>query len=376
MLSELFKKTFGRSHEAHSVAPGRVNLIGEHTDYNDGFVFPAAIDFATQVLAAPRSDRIINMVAVDVESQRNRFSLDDIQFDNAMMWSNYARGVFNVLQEAGFTLSGMDLLITGNVPQGAGLSSSASFEVALLKVASDLCGLSLTGTQAAQLGQRAENEFVGCACGIMDQLICALGQQGRAMLLDCRSLVPQYTPISPEYQIVIINSNVKRGLVESEYNDRRAQCEGAARALGVNALRDATLVQLKHWKHKLTEMEYRRAKHVISENDRTLEFAEALTRGDYGQVSALMRASHQSMKNDFEITVPAIDYLVDLVHGILGDTGGVRMTGGGFGGCIVALCPTDKVDAVKRAVARHYQAETGLVADIYVCTAEDGAFAG
>lgn len=374
-LSATFQQFYGEPPALVAHAPGRVNLIGEHTDYNEGFVFPAAINFGTWVAAAKRIDDVINVTAMDYDNQQNEFALTDIQYDENQGWANYVRGVVKVLKEAMPEFSGANLLVTGNVPQGAGLSSSASFEIAILKAISALYALPLDGVKAALLGQKAENTFVGCSCGIMDQLISAMGNEGQAMLLDCQSLAIQHSPLPDSHQIVIINSNVKRGLVDSEYNLRREQCEEGAAILGVSSLREANMTMLEEAKSRMSDVVYRRAKHIITENQRTLEASEALKMGDIQTVSTAMAQSHVSMRDDFEITVRPIDYLVEIIDEVLGNTGGVRMTGGGFGGCVVALAPTDKVDAVKQVVADKYFDETGYQADIYVCTATQGAFA-
>ena len=375
VLSSSFETHYGEAPALIAHAPGRVNIIGEHTDYNEGFVFPAAINFGTWVAATKRADNDIVVTAMDYENQQNQFSLSDINYDEEQGWANYVRGVVKVLKEAMPDFGGANLLVTGNVPQGAGLSSSASFEVAILKALSALYELPLDGVQAALLGQKAENTFVGCSCGIMDQLISAMGNEGMAMLLDCQSLAIEHSPLPDSHQIVIINSNVKRGLVDSEYNLRRQQCEQGASLLGVSSLREATMEMLEGAKAHMPEVVYRRAKHIVTENARTLAASQALKTGDIETVSEAMAQSHISMRDDFEITVRPIDYLVEIIGEVLGKSGGVRMTGGGFGGCVVALVPTDKVEAVKQVVADKYSDETGYSADIYVCTATQGAFA-
>ena len=375
VLSSKFETHYGEAPALIAHAPGRVNIIGEHTDYNEGFVFPAAINFGTWVAANKREDNDIVVTAMDYENQQNRFSLSEINYDEEQGWANYVRGVVKVLKEAIPDFGGANLLVTGNVPQGAGLSSSASFEVAILKALSALYELPLNGVQAALLGQKAENTFVGCSCGIMDQLISAMGNEGMAMLLDCQSLAIEHSPLPDSHQIVIINSNVKRGLVDSEYNLRRQQCEQGASLLGVSSLREATMEMLEGAKAHMPEVVYRRAKHIVTENARTLAASQALKAGDIETVSEAMAQSHISMRDDFEITVRPIDYLVEIIGEVLGKSGGVRMTGGGFGGCVVALVPTDKVEAVKQVVADKYSDETGYSADIYVCTATQGAFA-
>lgn len=375
IFSSSFEHHYGEVPALIAHAPGRVNIIGEHTDYNGGFVFPAAINFGTWVAASKRMDNTIVVTATDYEDQRNQFSLNDIQYDKEQGWANYVRGVVKVLKEDFPTVGGANLLVTGNVPQGAGLSSSASFEVAILKAISSLYELPLDGVKAALLGQKAENTFVGCSCGIMDQLISAMGNEDKAMLLDCQSLSIEHSPLPSTHQIVIINSNVKRGLVDSEYNLRREQCEQGASLLGVSSLREATIEMLEAAKSNMPEVVYRRAKHIITENVRTLAASDALKVGDIATVSKAMAQSHASMRDDFEITVPPIDYLVSIIDELLGSSGGVRMTGGGFGGCVVALVPTDSVDAVKEVVDKSYFDKTGYHADIYVCTATQGAFA-
>ncbi|WP_416307460.1 galactokinase [Neptunicella sp. SCSIO 80796] len=375
LLAQQFEQYFDVMADCFVHAPGRVNLIGEHTDYNGGFVLPAAINFGTDIVAKAREDRQVNVVALDYAQQQASFSLDDIQHDHAMGWSNYIRGVLLILQKH-FPLSkGADLVVTGNVPQGAGLSSSASFEIAILKCFAELNQLPLDGIQAALLGQQAENEFVGCSCGIMDQLISAMGHKDQAMLLDCRSLQVEFTPIPPQHSLMIINSNVKRGLVDSEYNLRRQQCEQAAKVMQVELLRDADMNMLVQHKSSLSREAYLRARHVISENDRTVAMFEALKHADMPRISELMRQSHLSMQEDFAITVKPIDILVDIIHAELGERGGVRMTGGGFGGCVIALVPDDLVESIQATIEQQYQSQTGIKESVFICTAEQGAFA-
>ncbi|MGK0293331.1 MAG: galactokinase, partial [Porticoccaceae bacterium] len=225
LVGILFEQQFQRSAALVCHAPGRVNIIGDHTDYNDGFVLPAAINYGTTVAASKREDRIVKVYAHDCGQQINVFSLDDITFDQEMMWSNYVKGTLQALMKKHPEIKGANLVVTGNVPQGAGLSSSASFEIAILKAFTQLYQLDLNGVNAALIGQQAENDFVGCNCGIMDQLISAMGQQGHAMLLDCKDLSFEHAPIPDSLTLFIVNSNVKRGLVDSAYNLRRQQCE-------------------------------------------------------------------------------------------------------------------------------------------------------
>ncbi|MCL9781413.1 galactokinase [Vibrio sp. S4M6] len=355
-------------------APGRVNLIGEHTDYNDGFVLPCAINYQTVVVASKRSDNVVRVVSVDYGNEVDEFDISKaITFSQDKMWSNYIRGVVQCLLEQGYDIQGLDLAVSGNVPQGAGLSSSAALEVVIGQTFKVLFGLEISQAEIALIGQRAENEFVGCNCGIMDQMISAEGRQDHAMLLDCRSLETQAVAMPNDVSVVIINSNKQRGLVDSEYNTRREQCEEAARVLEVQALRDATEEMLNAKRSDMTEVVFKRARHVITENARTLEAAKALANDDIEQMAKLMAQSHASMRDDFAITVKEIDSLVEIVKAVVGEEGGVRMTGGGFGGCIVALVPPRLVDFVKAAVEAQYQSLTGLEASIYVCQASQGA---
>lgn len=372
--ARLFEQKFGMEASHHFRAPGRVNLIGEHTDYNDGFVLPCAIDYDTVVAAGPRSDNQIVVIAADYGGQVSSFKLrPDIPLDNVAPWSNYVRGVAWGLIQRGYQLQGANLVIAGNVPQGAGLSSSASLEVVVGTALAYLSELGLDGKTIALNGQQAENDFVGMKCGIMDQFISALGQKEQALLIDCRSLAYQAVPIPAGTAIVIANSNVKRGLVDSEYNTRRRECELAAAHFGVPALRDVPPDLFAQHKAELDKTVAKRARHVITENARTEAAAAALNQGHLNQMGRLMSESHRSMRDDFEITVPPIDALVEIIGAVVGRSGGVRMTGGGFGGCVVALAPQTLVPEIKAAVARHYPAASGLEATVYVCRASAGA---
>lgn len=375
-LIQQFEQLWQQTPTWYVVAPGRVNLIGEHTDYNDGFVLPCAIDFAVRVLAAPNNSNQMRVAATDFDGQHDGFELQtggDIPHHPQWGWANYVRGVVQVMAEHHReALCGLDILIDGDVPMGAGLSSSAALEVAIAKTLQATAALDVSDQQLAQIAQRAENTFVGCQCGIMDQLASALGREHHAMLLDCRSLETQFFTLPEDMRIVIIHSNVQRGLVDSEYNTRRQQCEQAAKDLGVPALRDASWEQLQNGEPSMDATVFKRARHVITENSRTTEAARALSQGDMTTLSTLMRDSHRSMRDDFEITVPAIDTLVELIDEVIGSRGGVRMTGGGFGGCVVALVPSDLVDAVKTHVRENYHAQTGLNERVFLCNAKEG----
>ncbi|WP_165462932.1 galactokinase [Atlantibacter sp.] len=370
----LFADTFGYAPTHTIQAPGRVNLIGEHTDYNDGFVLPCAIDYQTVISCAARDDRTVRVIAADYDNQTDEFSLDaPIMSHDTQQWSNYVRGVVKHLQKRDASFGGADLVISGNVPQGAGLSSSASLEVAVGTVFQQLYHLPLDGAQIALNGQEAENQFVGCNCGIMDQLISALGKKDHALLIDCRTLGTKAVPMPEGVAVVIINSNFKRTLVGSEYNTRREQCETGARFFTQKALRDVELDKFNAVAHELDPVVAKRVRHVLTENIRTVEAADALAQGDLKRMGVLMAQSHASMRDDFEITVPQIDTLVEIVKSVIGEEGGVRMTGGGFGGCVVALMPESLVPAVKDAVAKQYEAKTGIKETFYVCKASEGA---
>ncbi|MGW1444505.1 galactokinase [Serratia rhizosphaerae] len=375
LTQSVFTQHFGYAPTLTVQAPGRVNLIGEHTDYNDGFVLPCAIDYQTVISIAKRDDRQIRVLAADYDHQVDQFALDQpIVPHEQLQWANYVRGVVKHLQQRNGKFGGADLVISGNVPQGAGLSSSASLEVAVGQALQTLYQLPLDGVALALNGQEAENQFVGCNCGIMDQLISALGQPDHALLIDCRSLATRAVPLPDDVAVVIINSNVKRGLVDSEYNTRRQQCEQAAGFFGVKALRDVSQQQFNAREHEMDPLVAKRARHIISENARTLAAAEALASGDLARMGQLMAESHASMRDDFEITVLPIDALVEIVKAAIGEHGGVRMTGGGFGGCIVALMPQRLVEPVRAAVQREYPLRAnGLQETFYVCTASAGA---
>jgi galactokinase len=372
---DLFLTQFGYGPDLIAQAPGRVNLIGEHTDYNDGFVLPCAINYYTVVCAAARPDTLVRVVAADYGDAIDEFDVSDtLQADTepGRGWVNYVRGMLQVAKMRGYPIEGLDLVIAGDVPQGAGLSSSASLEMALAETFNQLFTWSASKSDLALLGQAAENNFVGCQCGIMDQYISAMGREQQALLIDCRSLEARAVELPPGTQIVIVNSNVRRGLVDSEYNSRRQQCEAAAKQLGVKALRDVSVEMLNRRMAELDPLVLRRARHVVTENDRVLQAEMAMNAANLPLMARLMAQSHVSMRDDFEITVPPIDTLVEMIKDELGEAGGVRMTGGGFGGCVVAVLPTALLEPVTGRIERDYFNATGLQADIHVCTAVDG----
>ena len=364
-VTNVFTERFGHSPEIVARAPGRVNLIGEHTDYNDGFVLPCAIGPATMVAVRKSDDEIVEVVAADFLNAGDRFNLQTpLERSLKQPWADYVRGMISALQHEGYALSGAQIAIAGNLPKGAGLSSSASLEVALGKAMLALAGTDIDNTRLAQIAQMAECDFVGTKCGIMDQLISAQGKDGHALLIDCRSLELTDAPIPGDVAIMIVHSGVTRGLVDGHYNERRRQCEAAASAMGVPALRDADLNMLA--KVSLDATTTARARHVITENQRTLDAADALARGDLAALGLLMAQSHASMRDDFEITVPPIDELVMLLQKTIGPEGGARMTGGGFGGACVALMPADRVSDVRAAIEANYRTPDGSMALIMI----------
>lgn len=354
-LTALFRDTYGTMPELAARAPGRVNLIGEHTDYNDGFVLPCAISRQTMVAARRRTDRQVRIIAGDLGGLTAGFSLaEPITPDSAAPWSNYVRGVVDGLLDAGLDLPGADLAIVGDMPQGAGLSSSAALENAAGLALAALAGQpDIDRTRLALIGQRAEHRFAGCQCGIMDQLVSARAVEGAALLIDCRSMECTPVPLPAGLAVMIVHSGIERGLVDGEYNLRRQQCEAAARHFAVSALRD--LASLPE-PGGLDPAAYARARHVVGENARTVDAAAALRSGDLARLGELMAASHAAMRDDFQITLPAIDALVALLQDAIGSEGGARMTGGGFGGAVVALLPATEVERVRAAVLAGYRA--------------------
>ena len=371
-----FRERFGGDPKVVVRAPGRVNLIGEHTDYNDGFVFPAAIDRYVVFAARPRSD---NRAVVQSLSFR-----EDAEFSiNRGLtaeghWSDYVKGMVSEFQALNLRLSGFDATIAGNVPLAAGLSSSAAVEMAVGRGLLELFDISMPGPKLATVGQRAENRFVGVNCGIMDPFVSANGKAGHALFLDCRDLSFELVPLADEdVRIVICNSGVKRGLTESSYNERRKACEEGVRQLAMatgqtfEALRDVSTEQLEDYKGALTEEIFARCRHVITEIERTEAAVQALKAGDIDLFGTLMAASHASLRDDYEVSGPELDRLVEIANGVSGVIG-ARMTGAGFGGCIVCLVRDRAVDALVEAVARDYTAHSDYHADVYPCVAVNG----
>jgi galactokinase len=378
VIEGTFERIFGTRPEVVVRAPGRVNLIGEHTDYNDGFVLPAAIDRYIGFAGRRRADRQVRAHSVDFQDSVE-FSLDDIQRDAAHPWSSYLRGVSKFLQGDGHQLSGANVVFGGDVPREAGLSSSAAVEVAATVFWQRLMGLQLDPVYVIKLSRRAENEFVGVPCGIMDQFISALGRQDHALFLDCRDLTYRHVPLRGDVKVVVCNSGVKRALAQSEYEVRLKQCRQAVAQLGtaglaVKTLREVDSQDLEVHRSALNELLLKRARHVVTENQRVLEAVEVLEAGDLERFGELMNASHESLRDDYEVSSKELDVLVELAWKQPG-TLGARMTGAGFGGCTVNLVRAEAAEAFAEAVARGYQQALGLRAEIYVCRASDGALA-
>ena len=352
-------------------APGRVNLIGEPTDYNDGFVLPTAIDRHVLVAALPRPDNSVNIYASNFD-RWDRFEISpavDHLLENT--WANYIRGMSWSLLGNGHRLRGMDMTVTGNIPIGAGLSSSAAIEIAVGFAFLQVSGVEIDRRLLALAAQKAENEFVGMRCGIMDQFISCLGQKDHALLIDCRELSYQRLPLPAHAAVIIVDSGVYRGLTDMAYNTRRNECETAAAHFGVKALRDVTVEQFQAQHHALLPVVARRARHVITENHRTLAAAAALKKSDVSTFGQLMTDSHRSLKEDFEVSCPELDLLVDIALNIDG-VYGARLTGAGFGGCIVALADHNASQPFIRAINKHYPHKSGKTATIYICKASQG----
>jgi galactokinase len=366
-----FSETFGRPATVIARAPGRVNLIGEHTDYNDGYVLPAAIERETHIAAAPRDDGRVRLAAVDL-SRQTTFDLADVQRSTSEGWSNYVRGVAAGLLAASYPVRGFDGLIQGDVPIGSGLSSSAAMEMASVQAFSAVGGFTVPAGQAARIGQKAEHIFVGANTGLMDQLASALGQPDHVLLIDCRDLSFRPVRVPAGVAILIADTSVRRQLAASAYNERRAQCEAAAKALGVPALRDGTLAMLDA--ANLPDVVARRARHVITENERVLETVAALQSGDLHKIGTLMDASHTSLRDLYEVSSVELDTMVELLRSQPGCYG-ARLTGAGFGGCAVALMEAGAVDAAIPAVAVAYRSRTGLTPALYPTRAAAGASA-
>ena len=378
-LAVRFQTQFGRAPAFIARAPGRVNLIGEHTDYNDGFVLPMAIDRDVTLVGAPRDD---NRVRVDSSNfnQVVEFDLGNLARDDAQPWSNYIRGVADVLQKAGHTLRGFDASMFGDVPIASGLSSSAAtemasvkaFEAAAAQATQQPDALGLDGVKEAQFAQRAEIDFVGVNCGIMDQFISSLGKQGQALFIDCRSLQYELVPMPAGITVLVVDTQAPRTLAGSAYNERVRECAEACRTLGVNSLRDVSVGQFEAQRARLPELIAKRAAHVVYENQRVLDAVAALRANDVAALGQLMYQSHESLRDLYEVSSAALDAVVDIAKaepGVLG----ARMTGAGFGGCAIALVKQENAAALKATVEREYPLRTHRTPKVYASVPSDGA---
>jgi galactokinase len=375
LVDQVFRKQYGEPAGIFR-APGRVNLIGEHTDYNDGFVMPAALGFYTYVAAGPRADRKLDIYSIDFTEARG-FDVDGLACGPTGHWSDYVRGVAGVMRSQGFPIVGANLVIKGDVPIGAGLSSSAAIEVAVALALLTISRITLDRRQIAFICQLAEHQYAGTKCGIMDQFISCFGRADNALLLDCRSLDYELIGIEDGIQIVVCNTMVKHELAAGEYNRRRADCEAGVHILrrvfpDIRALRDVSLSQLEAHAATLPLVIYKRCRHVISENGRVVQAGQALRAGHLSQFGVLMGESHRSLRDDYEVSCRELDLMVNLAERCPG-VYGARMTGGGFGGCTVNLVEKDAVDEFRASVVEEYKNTTGLRPEIYVCSVADGA---
>ena len=384
MVEKLFKtfyETFGEGGEVRTYfAPGRVNLIGEHTDYNGGHVFPCALTLGTYGIARDREDRMLRLYSVNIDSVGIvEVSLDEIVATKEASWTNYPKGVVWAFEKRGFKMAhGMDILIYGDIPNGSGLSSSASLEVLTGVILKDTFGFDVSMVDIALIGQDAENNFNGCNCGIMDQFASAMGKKDNAIFLDTNTLNYTYAPVKlPDAKIVITNSKVKHSLVNSAYNDRRNECETALKELqavvDIKTLGDLTEEQFEEHKGAVKdEVRRKRAKHAVYENQRAINAVEALKANDIEKFGKLMNASHESLRYDYEVSCEEIDVLVDLAQAMPGVIGS-RITGGGFGGCTVSIVKNDAVDAFVEEIGKAYLEKVGHEAEFYVVDIGDGA---
>ena len=368
-VRDIFADKFGEPPAWVVRAPGRVNLIGEHTDYNDGFVLPMAIDRAVWIALRRREDRRVKLYADEFEIW-DAFALAELERGKG--WLEYPKGVAWALQEAGYSPKGWEGVVMGDVPRGSGLSSSAALELATARAFCAVSGFEWDAKKMAQLGQKAENAWVGANTGIMDQLISAAGEEGYALLIDCRSLELNPVSLPPDTLVVVMDTTTRHSHTDSGYNERREQCEAAAEFFGVEALRDVTLEKFEEKAAELNDVVRRRARHVITENARTLDAAEAMKRGDASALGKLMNSSHDSLRDDFEVTNDALNAMVECAREQPGCYG-ARMTGGGFGGCAVALVEEGSAKHFVDEVSACYSEATGMEPQLYVCEATAGA---
>ncbi len=375
IVKNTFIERYGTTPTVIVRAPGRVNLIGEHTDYNEGFVMPMAIEYAIWIALRPRQDREVHVQALDFDTDI-QLDLDNLSKAPTSP-AEYIKGMAWALMDAGYTLSGWEGVMQGDIPIGAGLSSSAALELVIARAFAEVSDFEWNPNQMAILAQKAENEWVGVNCGIMDQMISANGKADHALLIDCRSLETRLAPLPPNTRIVVLDTMTRRELVDSLYNERRQQCETAAKLLGVRALRDVSSADLKANAKKLDATILKRATHIVSENERTLEALDAMLAGDAKRLGNLMYQSHMSLRDYFEVTkmphrIDALDIMVQRARRHPACVG-ARMTGGGFGGCAVALVSDDAIDDFCQAVSAMYIEQTHITPQIYVCSAVNGA---
>lgn len=375
-IRKAFRASYGREADVVRAAPGRVNLIGEHTDYNEGWVLPVAMDRTIRVAAAKRKDRQVRATSEQFPGLVE-FSLDRIEPDSSLRWGNYVRGVAHSLEQAGFHLSGADLWISGDVPREAGLSSSAALEVALVNCWQRLDRISLAPLEVVRLARRAENDFVGVPCGVMDQFIAHLGQRDHALLLDCRDLSYRQIPLPKDVSVVVSNTGVKRSLAQSEYRMRVEQCQKALKQLAAagrsaSSLRDIEPADLERHRSSLDPLVWKRASHVVNENRRTLEAVRALEENRVEDFGRLMNESHQSLRDDYEVSCAELDTMAEIARrqpGVLGS----RMTGAGFGGCTVTLVKREFTQLAAAALEKEYRETTALEPQTFLFQPSAGA---
>jgi len=378
-VKKSFGELFGCDPEVVVRAPGRVNLIGEHTDYNEGFVMPVAIDRFIAMAASKSEGEEVELHSLDYASSV-RFPLSHIEYDHQNQWSNYFKGVAYLLRQEGYKMGGCRVVLKGDIPQGAGLSSSAALEVASALTLKSLFDLPLPDKELIRLCQRAENEFVGVRCGIMDQFVSCLARQGSALFLDCRELSYRHIPFSDEFRVMICNTMVRRELASSQYNIRRGECEEGVHLLskklpGIKALRDVSLEDFLQHRHLLPPVVAKRCRHVIKENQRVLEGMEMLKKGDMLTFGRLMHLSHNSLKEDYEVSCAELDCMVELAESTEGVVG-ARMTGAGFGGCTVNIVQRDKAEEAQRSISSRYKKEMEVEPEIYLTSPAEGALEG
>lgn len=379
-INSTFEKIFGANKESRTFfSPGRVNLIGEHTDYNGGNVFPCALSFGTYGVISLRNDKIVKMYSSNFESIGViEFNLDDIKYEKEHDWVNYAKGVIDVMKKHGYNIErGFEIVINGNIPNGAGLSSSASLELLIAVMMNDIFNFNIDRVDLVKFSQEAENKFIGVNCGIMDQFAIGMGKESNAILLDCNTLNYTYCPVELKDEVIVIaNTNKRRGLADSKYNERRSECEKALEELKVkldiNSLGDLSIEEFEANKELIKdEIRIKRARHAVYENQRTLKAKEALTNNDLITFGKLMNESHNSLRDDYEVTGIELDTLVDLARSQEG-TIGARMTGAGFGGCTVALVKKDSVDSFIENVGNGYKEKIGYEASFYIANVGNG----